>query len=50
MFKDIHAFYKTCENFQKLGFISKHKGSLDNLLWTLETYLGEDVHRVIHDL
>ena len=50
MFKDIHAFCKTCENFQKLGFISKHKGSLDNLLLTLETYLGEDVHRVIHDL
>jgi len=23
MFKDMHAFYKTCENCQKLGFISK---------------------------
>jgi hypothetical protein len=24
MFKDIHAFCKTCENYQKLGSISKH--------------------------
>jgi hypothetical protein len=24
MFKDSHAFYKTCENCQKLGSISKH--------------------------
>ena len=50
MFKDIHAFYKTCENCQKLGFISKHKESLDNLLLTLETYLNGDVYRSIHDL
>ena len=50
MFKDIHAFCKTCENCQKLGFISKHKDSLDNLLLTLETYLNGDVHHVIHDL
>jgi hypothetical protein len=24
MFKDSHAFYKTCENYQKLGSFSKH--------------------------
>jgi hypothetical protein len=35
---------------QKLGFISKHKESLDNLLLTLVTYLNGDVHRAIHDL
>jgi phosphopantetheinyl transferase (holo-ACP synthase) len=50
MFKDTHAFCKTCENCQKLGFISKHKESLDNLLLTLGTYLNRDVHRAIHDL
>jgi hypothetical protein len=50
MFKDIHAFCKTCENCQKLGFISKYKESLDNLLLTLEMYLNGDVHRAIHDL
>ena len=49
MFKDTHAFCKTCENCQKLGFISKHKESLDNLLLTLGTYLNGDVHRAIHD-
>jgi hypothetical protein len=50
MFKDTHAFCKTCENCQKLGFILKNKESLDNLLLTLGTYLNGDVHRLIHDL
>ena len=50
MFKDTHAFSKTCENFQKLGFISKHKESLDNLLFTLRVYLNGYVHHAIHDL
>ena len=44
MFKDSHAFCKTSENYQKVGFISKHKESLDNLLLTFETYPGGDVH------
>jgi hypothetical protein len=50
MFKDTYAFCKTCENCQKVGFISKHRESLDNLLLTLETYPGGDVHLAIHDL
>jgi hypothetical protein len=50
MFKDTHAFCKTCEKCQKFGFISKHKESLDNLLLTLETHHSGDVHRAIHDL
>ena len=50
MFKDTHAFCKTCENCQKLGFISKHKEFLDNLQLTLGTYLNGDVHHAIHDL
>ena len=50
MFKDIHVFCKACENYQKLGFISKHKESLDNLLLTFETYPGGDVHRAFQDL
>jgi len=50
MFKDTHVFCKTCENCQKLGFISKHKKSLDNLLLTLGMYLNRDMHRAIHDL
>jgi hypothetical protein len=50
MFKDTYAFCKTCENCQKLGFISKHKEFLDNLLLTLRTYLNRDVDRAIHDL
>ena len=50
MFKDSHAFYKTCENCQNMGFISKHRESLDNLLLTLKSHHSEDVHRAIHDL
>ena len=50
MFKDTHVFCKACENYQKSGFISKHKESLDNLLLTFETYPGGDVHCAIHDL
>jgi len=50
MFKDTYAFCKTCENCQKVGFISKHREFLDNLLVTFETYPGGDVHRAIHDL
>jgi hypothetical protein len=42
--------YKACENYQKSGFISKHKESLDNLLLTLETHPSGDVHHAIHDL
>ena len=49
MFNDTHAFYKTCENCQKVGFISKHRESLDNLLLTLETYPNRDVHHANHD-
>ena len=45
-----HMFCKACENCQKLGFISKHKESLDNLLLTFEMYPGEDVHCAFHDL
>jgi len=50
MFKDTHVFCKVYENCQKLGFISKHKESLDNLLLTFETYPCGDVHHAIHDL
>jgi hypothetical protein len=50
MFKDTHAFCKTCENYQKVGFISKHRESLDNLLLTLKSHHSGDVHRAIHDL
>jgi hypothetical protein len=45
-----HAFYKTYENCQKVGFISNHREFLDNLLSTLETYPGGDVYHAIHDL
>ena len=50
MFKDSYAFCKTCENYQKVGFISKHRESLDNILLTLKSHHSGDVHRVIHDL
>jgi len=50
MFKDTYAFCKTYENYQKVGFISKHREFLDNLFLTLETYPSGDVHRAIHDL
>jgi hypothetical protein len=33
-----HVFCKTCENYQKVGFISKHRESLDNLLLTLKSH------------
>jgi len=49
MFKDTHTFCKACDNCQKLGFISKHKESLDNLLLTFETYPGGDVHFMTYD-
>ena len=41
---------KTCENYQKVGFISKHRESLDNLLLTLKSHHRGDVHRAVHDL
>jgi hypothetical protein len=50
MFKDTHVFCKACENFQKSGFISKHKESLDNLLLIFDTHPSGDVHLAIHDL
>ena len=50
MFKHSYAFCKTCENYQKVGFISKHRESLDNLLLTLKSHHSGDVHRVVHDL
>jgi len=50
MFKDSHAFCKTCENYQKVGFISKHRESLDNFLLTLKSHHNGDVHHAIHDL
>jgi hypothetical protein len=49
MFKDTYAFCKTYEICQKLGFISKHGESLDNLLLTLKTHYNGDVHSAIHD-
>jgi len=45
-----HAFCKTCENCQKVGFISKHRESLDNILLTLKSHHSGDIHRAIHDL
>ena len=33
-----------------MGFISKHRESLDNLLLTLQSHHSGDVHRAIHDL
>jgi len=45
-----YAFCKTCENCQKVGFISKHRESLDNLLLTLKSHHSGDMHRAIHDL
>ena len=50
MFKDSYAFCKTCKNYQKVGFISKHRESLDNLLLTLKSHHSGDVYNVIHDL
>ena len=50
MFKHSYAFCKTCENYQKVGFISKHRDSLDNLLLTLKSHHSGDVHRAVHDL
>jgi hypothetical protein len=50
MFKDTHLFCKACENYQKSGFISKHKESLDNLLLTFATYPRDNVHGAFHDL
>jgi len=50
MFKDIYAFCKTSKNYQKVGFISKHRESLDNLLLTLKSHHSGDVHRAIHVL
>ena len=50
MFKDSYALCKTCEKCQKVGFISKHRESLDNLLLTLKSHHSGDVHREIHDL
>ena len=50
MFKHSYAFCKTCENYQKVGFISKHRESLDNLLLTLKSHHNRDVHRAVHDL
>jgi alpha-glucosidase (family GH31 glycosyl hydrolase) len=45
-----HTFCKTCENCQNMGFISKHRESLDNLLLTLKSHHNGDVHRAIHNL
>jgi len=50
MFKDIHVFCKACENCQKLGFISKHKESLDNILLTFGTYPSGNMHCAFHNL
>ena len=44
-------FFWGCDkNYQKLGFISKHKESLDNLMLTLKSHHSGDVHRAVHDL
>jgi hypothetical protein len=45
-----HAFCKTCEKCQKVGFISKHRESLVNFLLTLKSHHSGDMHRTIHDL
>jgi hypothetical protein len=50
MFEDTHVFCKACENYQKSGFISKDKESLNNLLLTFRTYLSGNVHCAFHDL
>jgi hypothetical protein len=50
MFKDSYAFCKTCENYQKVGFISKHRESLYNLLLTFKSHHSRGVHHAIHDL
>ena len=50
MFKDTHVFCKACENYQKSGFISKHKEYLDNLLLTFGTYPSGNVHCAFHNL
>ena len=50
MFKDSYAFCKTCENCQNVGFISKHRESLDNLLLTLKSHNSGDMHCAFHDL
>ena len=33
-----------------MGFISKHRESLDNLMLTLKSHHSGDVHRAVHDL
>jgi hypothetical protein len=38
MFKDSHAFYKTCENCQKLGSISKHQMMPLNHILVIEIF------------
>jgi len=50
MLKDTHVFCKACENCQKLGFISKHKKYLDNLLLTFRTYPSGNVHCACRNL
>jgi hypothetical protein len=50
MFKDSHAFCKTCEKYQKVGFILKHREYLDNLLLTLKSHHSGDMHHEIHNL
>ena len=50
MFKHSYAFCKTCENYQKVGFISKHRESLDNLLFILKSHYSGDVHCAIRDI
>jgi hypothetical protein len=50
MFKDSHAFCKTSENCQNVGFNSKHKESLYNLLLTLKSHYSGDMHHAIYDL
>ena len=41
---------QTCENYQKVGFISKHIKPFDNLMLTLKSHHSGDMHRAIHDL
>jgi len=58
MFKDSHTFCnqkknkkkKKKENYQKSGYISKHKESLGNLLLTFRTYPSDNVHCSFHNL
>jgi hypothetical protein len=49
MFKDTHAFCKTCENYQKLGSISKHHMMPLNLILVIEMF-DSGMHILVSEL